>query len=100
MFKIYEKVRHDEPDDRLEAARRVACILAVHKQPGFDDVLTYLEQHQQKALRNWRKKNKYVEWDTTPTWEQRVRDALCILADPSIVPPGLGRRIEVWRSTT
>ena len=56
MFKLYEKVRHDEPDDRLEAARRVACILAVHKQPGFDDVLTYLEQHQKKDLRNWKKK--------------------------------------------
>ena len=87
MFKLNEKVRHDEPDDRLEAARRVACILAVHKQPGFDDVLTYLEQHQKKDLRNWRKKNTIAEWDTTPQYAQRVRDALCILADPSIVPP-------------
>ena len=96
MFTANEKVRQKTGEENMEAARRLACVLSAYNLPGFGDVLKYLKAHQKQELRNWYRKRDDKK-DTT-VWEckkrnlaARVRDALCIIADPDIVPPS-GRK--------
>ena len=73
FFDRDEAVNDNTEEEWMEAARRVACVLAVYKLPGFENVLEYLEVNQMKHLRKWRKTHKFAEWDPYPSTVYRVR---------------------------
>ena len=63
MFGCQEKVIIDTGEQLMEAAMRVACVLAMYDLPGFRNLLQYLEVNQRQPIRNWRKNHNFVPWD-------------------------------------
>ena len=81
-----EHVQIHTGEQLMQAAMRVACVLAMYDLPGFRNLLQYLEVNQQKSLRNWRRKREFAPWYLWPTLIFRVRDAFTIIADTDIIP--------------
>ena len=86
MFEFDEIVRKYTDEVCMEAARRVACVLAVYELPGFEDVLQYLEVNHQRDLRNWRIIHEFEVWDPSQDTIYTVRDAFCVIADTDNIP--------------
>ena len=85
-FQYNDLVERDTGAQRMEAARRIACVLAMHELPGFENVLLYLEQNQPRSVSNWRR-NHIVTFAPTPSLIYRVRDAFIIIASTDFIPP-------------
>ena len=86
FFGSAETVNDNTEEEWMEAARRVACVLAVYELPGFEDVLEYLEVNHQRDLRNWRITHEFEVWDPSQDTIYTVRDAFCIIADTDNIP--------------
>ena len=91
-FRRDEFVKGDTGTQRMEAARRIACILAMHKCPGFTEVLMYLDRRQPINVYNWRKIHSIVTCNQHRTRDEvldgayQVRDAFIIMANTDIIP--------------
>ena len=86
MFEFDEIMSKCTDEACMEAARRVACVLAVYELPGFEDVLEYLEVNHQSDLRHWRITHEVEVWDPSQDTIYTVRDAFCIIADTDNIP--------------
>ena len=58
-----EHVQIHTGEQLMEAAMRVACVLAMYDLPGFRNLLQYLEVNQRQPIRNWSKKHVYELWN-------------------------------------
>ena len=86
MFEFDEIMSKCTDEACMEAARRVACVLAVYELPGFEDVLEYLEVNHQRDLRHWRITHEFEVCDPSQDTIYTVRDAFCIIADTDNIP--------------
>ena len=70
----------------MEAARRLACVLALHQIPGFEGVLTYLEENRPDEVDEMQKLySRMVPPETFRTRNVRALHCLCLIADQNII---------------
>ena len=71
---------------RMEAARRIACLLAMHGIPGYERVREYLETHRPGYVARWREENHEEPPAHNSGIGIRAIHVLATIADRSIIP--------------
>ena len=86
FFDDGEKCPSHTDDDKMVAARRVACVLALHGVRGYGRVLDYLETHHKRDVAVWRKENRMHPPREASEPRARSLHTLCLIADSGIIP--------------
>ena len=75
-----------ETEDSMVAARRVACVLALQKVRGFEEVLGYLDTNRSDDVRLWSERNRMEPPEESSSLPVRVLHTLALIADYYIIP--------------
>ena len=86
FFGCQETVDGETFEKSMQAARRVACVLAMHEVPGFEHVRQYLEDNHPVDVHEWRQHNCVERPDMDLSIPLRALHILCTIADDSIIP--------------
>ena len=76
----------DSAMQRMEAARRIACVLAMHGIPGYESVRKYLETYRLYDVIQWRQKNIEELPVASLDIPSRALHILATIADTDIIP--------------
>ena len=81
-----EVVKSETGEQLMEAARRIACVLAMHRIPGYESVRMYLEVHRPEDVDQWHR--QYLEEPPPAHLDIPLRalHTLAIIADDDIIP--------------
>ena len=86
FFRYQETVDGYTYEKSLEAARRLACVLAMHHVPGFEYVRMYLEANHPEDVDEWLALNREERPDMDISISLRALHVMCTIADHSIIP--------------
>ena len=96
-----EWVKSFTGEQRMEAARRIACVLAMHGIPGYESVRKYLETYRPGDVARWRVQNHEEPPAADVDMHGRALHILSTIADPDIIPQDAVDAAEhvggVWR---
>ena len=85
-FKHNERIKSETGVQRMEAARRIACLLAMHGIPGYESVRKYLETYRPGYVARWREENHEEPPAHNSGIGIRAIHILATIADRSIIP--------------
>ena len=85
-FVHYELVKSDTSEHNMEAARRIACILAMHGIPAYESVYDYLYEHRRVDIDQWNKNNMKEPTHRSEDICVRAIQTLATIADIDIIP--------------
>ena len=86
FFDHDEAVKDKATEQWMEAARRVACVLALHGVRSFGRVLSYLKVHRPDDVARWVKTDRMKDPEEPRIPYARALDILCLIADNHIIP--------------
>ena len=81
-----EFVMSETGEQWMEAARRIACVLAMHGIPGYESVRKYLETHRPDDVARWREQHSEEMPVASLDIPSRALHILATIADTDIIP--------------